>query len=107
MAQGRDWASIAASAFANNQQKFYVRIGIRYRGCCRWNLRIDIRIRTLSAINICIRIRIHRTMQRRMCDYWVFSNSSLYDTKRKRLSSEKAEKQVFLKKTLPILYFKY
>ena len=31
----------------------------------RWNLRIDIRIRTLSAINISIRIRIC-TMQRRM-----------------------------------------
>ena len=53
----------SASAFANNPEKFYIRI----RGCCRWNLRIDIRNRTLSAINIRIRIRIRiRTMQRRM-----------------------------------------
>ena len=54
-----------ASAFANNPQKFYIRIGILIRGCCRWNLRIDIRIRIMGAINIRIRIRI-RTMQRRM-----------------------------------------
>ena len=31
-------------------------------------------------------------------DYWVSSNSSLYDTKRKRLSPGKAEKLLFLKK---------
>ena len=31
-------------------------------------------------------------------DYWVSSNSSLYDTKRKRHSPEKAEKQLILKK---------
>ena len=37
-------------------------------------------------------------------DCWV---SSLYDTKRKRLSPEKAEKLLFLKKKLPILNFKY
>ena len=49
------------SAFANNPQKFYIRIG-----CCRWNLRIDIRIHTLSAINIRI-----RTMQRRFIEYLV------------------------------------
>ena len=48
-------------AFSNNLQKFYIRIGIRIRGCCRRNLRSDIRIRTLSAINIRI-----RTMHRRM-----------------------------------------
>ena len=41
----------SASEFANNPRKFYIRIGIR--------------IRTLSAINMRIRIRI-RTMQRRM-----------------------------------------
>ena len=41
-------------ASANNPHKFYIRLkfGIRIRGCCRWNLRIDILIRTLSAINI-------------------------------------------------------
>ena len=27
---------VFASAFANNPQKFYIRIGIRIRGCCRW-----------------------------------------------------------------------
>ena len=58
----------SASAFANNSQKFYIRIGIRIR--CRWYLRIDIRIRTLSAINIRICIRI-RTMQRRIIEYLV------------------------------------
>ena len=54
---------VFTSASANNPQKFYIRIGIRICGCCRWNLRIYILIRTLSAIHILIRIR---TMQRRM-----------------------------------------
>ena len=56
------------SAFANNLQKFYIHIGICIHRCCRWNLRIDIHIRTLSAINIRIRIR---TMQRRIIEYLV------------------------------------
>ena len=33
-------------------------------------------------------------------DYWVSSNSSLYDTKYKQLSPEKEEKLLFLKKKL-------
>ena len=55
---------VFASAFAINPQKFYTRIGIRIRGRCKWNLRIDIRIRTLNAINIRI-----RTMQRRVSGF--------------------------------------
>ena len=50
-------------------------------------------IRTLSVINFRIRIR---TMQRRMRGLLsIYGNSSLYDTKCKRLS---AEKLLFLKK---------
>ena len=84
----------STSEFAKNPQKFYIRI----HGCCRWNLRIDKSIHTLSAINILIRIR---TMQRQMRGLLsIYSNFSLYDTKRKQLSPEKAEKLLFLKKNI-------
>ena len=49
--------SSSVSASANNSHKFYIRIGILTRGCCRLNLNIDIRIRTSSDVNILIRIR--------------------------------------------------
>ena len=87
---------VFSSALTNDPQKFNIRIGISIRGVCRWNLHIDIRIRTLSAINIRICIR---TMQRRMRGLLsISSNSSLYDRKRKRLTAEKVEKLLFLKK---------
>ena len=94
----------SASAFANNPRKFYIRIGIRTRGCCRWNLRIDIRIRTLSAINIRIRIRI-RNMQRRIIEYLVIL---VYTIQNASDFLHKKQKSNYLwKKNLPIFNFKY
>ena len=66
------------SASANNPQKFYIRIGIRICGCCKWNLRIDIRT---------------RTMQRRIIEYLVYTIQNGSDFLQKK------QKSYFWKKT--------